>query len=343
MAVRALLYRGNVIGLLVDRADGNVIGAATVARFAIVDDIQVREVGCRGERGRYARDGYAMTDTAILTVRPTQSDWNWQMGYRFPEERVSRCGEVTVMALPTISCVDACVVEAHPGKINGVVTVGAVLVGERRREVVGQLAHADHVVVASGAGQCRHVNRTVREGAGGEGPGGVADAAILGRRQMHTVGIEILTTGGNAVVAGGAIVNESGMVYQSALAEECRLEKFGSMTVSAIGRGIQMSAHRGCLAGCESVEIGIADVVVAGIAGLHHGIDTVVENTIQAEARNTVAGFTVDIHHRVALGFSGRVDSMAGVAAVADHLRAVMVGVGIGKISCVMAQFAFPG
>lgn len=160
------------------------------------------------------------------------------MGYRFSEERVSRCGEVTVMALPAISGVDVLVVEAHPGKINGVVTVGAVLVGaERRGEMVGQLAHADIVVVANDAGQCRHVNRTVRESTGGEGSGGVADAAILGRRQMHTVGIKILTAGDYAV-AGGAIVNESGMVYQSALAEECRLEKFGGMTVSAIGRGI---------------------------------------------------------------------------------------------------------
>lgn len=108
-----------------------------------------------------------------------------------------------------------------------------------------------------------------------------------------------------------------------------------------------MSAHRGCLAGCESVEIGIADVVVAGLARLHRGIDAVVENTTQAKARNTVAGFTVDIHHRMALGFSGRAASraipVAGIAAEADNKRAVMVGVGIGKISCVMAQFAFPG
>ena len=147
MAIHTLLYRGNVIGLLVERADGNVIGVATVARFAIVVDIQVREVGCRGERGRYA-----VTDAAILAVRPTRSDWYWQMGCRFSVERVSRRGEVTVMALPTISCIDTCVVEAHTGKINGVVTVGAVLVGERRREVVGPFAHADHFVVAIGAG-----------------------------------------------------------------------------------------------------------------------------------------------------------------------------------------------
>ena len=119
------------------------------------------------------------------------------------------------------------------------------------------------------------------------------------------------------------------------------------MTVATIGKGVGVRGHRGTLAGCESVEIGIADVVVTGIARLHRGIDAVVKYTTQAKARNTVAGFTVDIHHRMALGFSGRAASriipVAGIAAEADNQRAVMVGVGFGKISCVMAQFAFPG
>lgn len=72
-----------------------------------------------------------------------------------------------------------------------------------------------------------------------------------------------------------------------------------------------------------------------------------VENTVQAEARYAMAGFTVDIHYRVTGGFPCRAASraipVAGIAAEADNLRAVMVGVGIGKISRVMAQFAFPG
>ena len=265
MAVSTLLYRGNVIGLLVERADGNEIGVATVARLAIVVDIQVRKVGCRGERGAYARDGHAVTDAAILAVRPTRSDWYWQMGCRFSVECVSRRGEVTVMTLPAIRCVDVGVVEAHPGKINGVVAVGAVLVDERRREVVATFAHADHFVVAIGAGVYRQVTRFVRKNTGGKSPGRVANAAILGRRQhrhVHAVRIKVHTAGGNAV-AGCAIGDDVGMVNQGAITEECRLENFGGMTVTTIGSGIQMSAHRGCLAGCEPIEIGIAVVVVA--------------------------------------------------------------------------------
>ena len=315
MAIHTLLYRGNVIGRLVERADGNVIGVAIVAGFAIVVDIQVREVGGRGERV-----GYAVTDIAILAVRPTRSDWYWQMGCRFSVERVSCRLVVAIVALPAGICADAGVIEGRAGKENcgigrdscGIVmTVFAVLVDTQiRGKVIRQLAHADDVIVAIGAGTCKpqrrvgnQVNRIVRKHAGGEGSGGVANAAILGRRQM--IGMLTRCFPGKARVAARSrtISGDTRMIEA-----ECRCKTIGKVTAAAIGTVTLMREHRswrnsGCLARRKPVEIGTAVVVVAGIAGLHQGIDTMVENPSQAKGHDAVAGLTVDSHYRVTWRF----------------------------------------
>ena len=69
-----------------------------------------------------------------------------------------------------------------------------------------------------------------------------------------------------------------------------------------------------------------------------------IEKTVEAEGLDVMADTAIDGHVRMTDRLTGRVGAIvAGIAAeVRDH-GGGMVGVGIRKISRVMAQFAFPG
>ena len=67
------------------------------------------------------------------------------------------------------------------------------------------------------------------------------------------------------------------------------------------------------------------------------------EITVETEGLGVMADTAIDGHIRMAVRLTRRRNSMTGIAAeVCDNAGGV-VGPGIGKISRVMAQFAFPG
>ncbi len=63
----------------------------------------------------------------------------------------------------------------------------------------------------------------------------------------------------------------------------------------------------------------------------------------ETEGLDVMAYTAIDGRHRMPVRLTRRRNTMTGIAPVTDNLRAGMVGVGIGKISRVMAQFAFSG
>jgi hypothetical protein len=70
----------------------------------------------------------------------------------------------------------------------------------------------------------------------------------------------------------------------------------------------------------------------------------VIEKTVEAEGLDVMADTAIDGHVRMTDRLTGRVGTIvAGTAAEVRNNGGVMVGVGIGKISRVMAQLAFPG
>ena len=121
--------------------------------------------------------------------------------------------------------------------------------------------------------------------------------------------------------------------------EDCVNEIFGVMAQSAIVVGRRVRG-RGCFA--DRVDTVIP--IVAFCAGLIYGVDDpVIEQTIETEGLDVMADAAIDGHVRMAVRLTGRVGAIvAGVAAEVRDNGGGVIGVGIGKISRVMAQLAFP-
>jgi hypothetical protein len=113
------------------------------------------------------------------------------------------------------------------------------------------------------------------------------------------------------------------------------------MARSAIVGGYRVVKNRRVL----TDRINTINHIVTFRAGLIYRVnDPVIEKTVQTEGLDVVADTAIDGHHRMADRLSRRVGAIvAGIAGEVRDSGGGVVGVGIGKISRVMAQFAFPG
>ena len=69
-----------------------------------------------------------------------------------------------------------------------------------------------------------------------------------------------------------------------------------------------------------------------------------IEKTVEAEGLDVMADTAIDGHVGMTDRLTGRVGAIvAGIAAEVRDNGGGVIGVGVGKISRVMAQFAFPG
>ena len=89
----------------------------------------------------------------------------------------------------------------------------------------------------------------------------------------------------------------------------------------------------------------IVPIVAIGARLRYRVDDPVFEKPAEAEGLYVMADTTIHGRHGMAVRLTRRRNTVTGIAGYsrADNLRAGMVGVGIAKISRVMAQFAFPG
>lgn len=205
------------------------------------------------------------------------------------------------MAACTVSAVDPHVIESRAGELDGIVAGRAIL---RRRQVVGQFADGDHVVVTAltATGDAGMI-----VGAGGESAWRVADAAVLEGRHV----IQVLARGGHTV-ARRTVVDDPRVI-------EHHREVIRIVADAAVLHRCRVTDRFSRRA--DTVAIG-----VAGLAGLNGRLDqTVIEHAAQTEGAGHMTGAAVDIGHRVTGRLSQRVDAMAGITAVAQHVRAGMI------------------
>ena len=210
------------------------------------------------------------------------------------------------MTLPAVGRIDALVRERGRNKGRRVVAHRAVF---GRRQVIEELAQRDYIVVA-GLAVVDHTGMII--GTAGKGAGGVTHAAVLAGRHM----VCVFSNRGDAV-AGSAVIHDAGVIKR-------RADEAGGVVTEVT------------VFGCRNVAGRLADridavvAVMAIRAGLRDRVDNgVIEHTAHIEVHDTVAYTTVDTRYRV----TGRPPGsnsivVAGITALADNVRAGMVGKG---------------
>lgn len=217
--------------------------------------------------------------------------------------------DVSVMAQGTVAGIDEQVIEGRIGKFGGGMAIGAILIARIGRQVIHELADADHVVVTQRA--VIHDARMI-VGAAFEGAGGMAHRAIF--EGWHVV---------QRRAACGNPMTRSAVVDDATMIENGAGESHGVMANAAIGVSGWVSEGLP-----ERVDAVV--VIVASRTRLRDRVDDgMVENAAEAEAGNGMAYTAVDGRSRMADRLPrNQPDAVARVAPIVDNVRPGVVGVG---------------
>ena len=148
-------------------ANGNMVGVATMARFAITSNTYVNALRIP-ERSRAAANGrISVADRTILVCR-----------------QVINClagTDITVMTRYAVTR-DSSMIKRCRYKACGLVAISAIPIGW---QVINKFANSDHIVMTICAKRLRvNVSWAMTKGAASESTGGMANAAVLARRHV---------------------------------------------------------------------------------------------------------------------------------------------------------------
>ena len=187
--------------------------------------------------------------------------------------------DVSVVAQGAIARIDEQMIEGRIDKFGGGMAIGAILIVRIGRQVIDELADADHVVVTQRA-VIHDAGMIV--GAADEGAGGMANRTIF--EGWHVV---------RRLAARGHSMTRSAVVDDAAMIEDRAGESHGVMTVAAIG-------VRGWVCEGFAERVDAVVIVVASRTRLRDRVDEgMVENASETEAGNVVAYSAVDGRSRI--------------------------------------------
>lgn len=212
-------------------------------------------------------------------------------------------------------------IKCRSSEVRGGMADNTVLAG---RQVIDELTEGDDVVVTTFAVVD---NACMIEGAGGEGARRVANAAVRGCGHV----ICVFSDGVNTV-AGCTVVDNASMVDK-------RIgERIGVVARPTIGGCGRMGGHSGAFARRANA----VAIVVARLAGLDAGIDNaMIKDAAHVEADHAMAGAAIYVGKRVANGRTVGRDAMAGVTAIAHHVRSAVIRVSAWESRSRMAGTTF--